>query len=104
MRFRRRRFADTIARQLDLFAVENAGLIADCEAAERAYDAAPRDEATERYAVYDDLLDTAAQTLAELRDGFALSLDEETAEQYAAAFDRAAKRRFVKLALGLPDI
>ncbi|MGI8421877.1 MAG: hypothetical protein ACR2MU_06420 [Gaiellaceae bacterium] len=100
----RRRFADTIARQLDLFAVEEAGLIADCEAAERAYDRADRDDAIERYAAYDDLLDSAAQALAEIRDGFALSLGEETAEQYAKAFDRAAAKRFGKLALGLPEI
>ncbi len=98
MILRRRRFADTIARQLDLFVAENAGLLADCEAAERAYDRASREDAIELYAVYDDLVDTAAQTLAELRDTFARSLDEETAERYAGAFDRAAKRRFGKLA------
>ena len=43
---RRRRFAEVIARQLELFEREHAGHLADCEAAERAYDAAPREELT----------------------------------------------------------
>ena len=38
-------FEDVIRRQLDLFESEHADLIADCEAAERAYDRAGRDEA-----------------------------------------------------------
>jgi len=64
----RRRFADVIVRQLDLFEVDNAGLIADCAAAERAYDAAPRDEAEERYGDYLDLVETGTEILAGMRD------------------------------------
>ena len=51
-------FEDLIRRQLDLFEQECAGLIADCDAAERAYDAADRDEAEERYGDYLDLVET----------------------------------------------
>ncbi len=47
---RKRRFADVIARQLDLFEREEAELLADVEAARRAYDRADRDEAEELYA------------------------------------------------------
>jgi hypothetical protein len=99
-----RRYADTIRRQLDLFAGDHAELLAEADVALRAYDAAPRDEAEERYAVYDDLIDTGRELLAELRDGFAGSLDENTADEYRAAFDRAAAKRFGRLAAGLEDI
>ena len=51
-------FEDVIRRQLDLFAEECADLIADCDAAERAYDAADRDEAEEKYGDYLDLVET----------------------------------------------
>ena len=65
-------FEDVIRRQLDLFEEECADLIADCDAAERAYDAADRDEAEEKYGDYLDLVETGTDRLAELRDGFAL--------------------------------
>ena len=51
-------FEDLIRRQLDLFEEECADLIADCDAAERAYDAADRDEAEEQYGDYLDLVET----------------------------------------------
>ena len=40
---RRRRFAEVVSSQLDLFARDHGGFLADCEAAERAYDRADRD-------------------------------------------------------------
>ena len=43
--FRRRRFADLISRQLDLFEQEHADLIQECLDAEEAYNQADRDEA-----------------------------------------------------------
>jgi hypothetical protein len=98
----RRRYSELVGRQLDLFALDNADLLAECQEALRAYDAAPRDEAEERYAVYDDLLDTGRELLAELRDGYARSLEDD--EAYLAAFDRAALKRFPRLASGLPDV
>ena len=51
-------FEDLIRRQLDLFEEECAELIADCDAAERAYDAADRDEAEEKYGDHLDLVET----------------------------------------------
>ena len=65
------------------------------------YDAAPRDEAEERYGDYVDLLDLAAAHLAELRDGFAASLDDPAG--YLRAFDRAAAKRFPQLAEALKE-
>jgi hypothetical protein len=99
----RRRFADLVSRQLDLFASEEAALIADCEAAERAYDRAPREEAEERYGDFIDLVDTGAEALADLRDAYARTLDDTAAEEYAAAFNRAASKRFPRFALELDE-
>ena len=98
------RFGDLIGRQLDLFERENADLIADCEAAERAYDQAERDEAEERYGDYLDLVETGTELLAGLRDSFALTLDEETAEEYEAEFNHAVLRRLPRFALEIENL
>jgi hypothetical protein len=100
---RRRRFADVIGRQLDLFERENRGLIDDCVAAERAYNEAPRDEAEERYGDYVDLVETGTELLADLRDNFASTLDEDTATEYEEAFNRAVGKRFRRFALEIED-
>lgn len=97
--FRRRRFSDLIARQLDFFEEEHAGLIRDCEAAERAYDDSGREEAEERYGDYVDLVETGTELLADLRDAFARTLDEPTAEEYEAAFNRAVLKRLPRFGL-----
>ena len=99
----RRRFADVIERQLDLFAEEHAGLVRDCEEAERAYDAAPRDEAEERYGDYLDLVETGTELLAGLRDNFASTLGEDAAERYVAEFNRAVVRRLPRFALEIEE-
>ena len=101
MRFRRGRFADLVERQLDFFAEENADLIRDAEAALRAYDRAERDEAEERYERYRDLVETGQDELVELRDTYARTLDEDTAEEYEDAFDRQARKRFPRFGLEL---
>lgn len=100
---RRRRFAELIGRQLDLFERENRGLIDDCVAAERAYNEAPRDEAEERYGDYLDLVETGTELLADLRDNFASTLDESTATEYEEAFNRAVAKRFRRFALEIED-
>lgn len=103
MRLRRARFSDAIERQLDLFEREQRGLINDCVAAERAYNQAERDEAEERYGDYVDLVETGTELLADLRDNFATTLDEEAAEEYEQAFNRAVLRRFRRFALEIED-
>ena len=103
MRIRRTRFADAIDRQLDLFEREQRGLIEDCTAAERAYDRAPRGEAEERYGDYVDLVETGTELLAELRDNFATTLDEETAEEYEESFNRAVLKRLPRFALEIEN-
>jgi hypothetical protein len=96
-------FEDVIRRQLDLFENEHAELIADCEAAERAYDAAGRDEAEERYGEYLDLVETGTEELATLRDHFASTMTATAAEEYEAEFNRAVLVRFPRFALAIED-
>jgi len=97
-------FEDVIRRQLDLFGEECADLIAECEAAERAYDAAGRDEAEERYSKYLDLVETGTERLAELRDNFAFSMAEAAAEAYEAEFNQAVQARLPRFALEIEDL
>lgn len=92
-----------IRRQLGLFADQNADLIAEVRAAERAYDRAERSDAEERFGDYSDLVETATETLAEMRDHFAATLDDDAAEVYCAAFHRAVLREWPPFALELED-
>ena len=103
MRLRRARFSDVVERQLDLFEREHRGLIDDCVAAERSYNRADRDEAEERYGDYVDLVEAGTELLADLRDNFASTLDEDTAEEYEAAFNQAVLKRFRRFALEIED-
>jgi hypothetical protein len=88
----RRRFADVIARQLDVFAVDEAALLAEVREAEQAYNRVDRDEAEERYGDYVDVVETATEALADMRDRFSRTLDEDVAKKYEASFNRAVKR------------
>jgi len=97
-------FEDVIRRQLELFESEHADLIADCEAAERAYDAAGRDEAEERYGEYAELVEAGTEELAALRDNFASSMTASAAEVYEAEFNRAVLVRLPRFALEIEDV
>jgi hypothetical protein len=99
MRLFRRRFADVVDRQLALFGGEHAGLLRDCDAAERAYKQAPREEAEERFGDYMDLVETGTDLLAGLRDAYASTLDEDAAEEYEAAFNRGVAKQLPRFAL-----
>lgn len=99
----RRRFAEVIGRQLDLFEREEAELIAACDAAERRYDAAGRDEAEELYGDYVDLVETGTELLADLRDKFARTLDDEAGEEYEEAFNRGVLKRLPRFALEIEN-
>ena len=99
----RKPYRDVIDRQLALFAEEHAGLIRDIDAAERAYDRAERDEAEERFGDYSDLVETATEVLADLRDHFASRLEEEASETYCAAFNHAVLKRWPPFALEIEN-
>lgn len=99
MSFRRNRFGELVRRQLDLFAEDEAALLEEAVGAERAYDAAERDDAEELYGDYQLVLESVADRLGELRDTYAATLDESAADEYAAAFERAARRRHPRVRL-----
>jgi predicted translin family RNA/ssDNA-binding protein len=103
VRRRRGRFADVIDRQLDLFEREQVELIREVEAAHRAYDRSDRDEAEERYGDYLDLVETGTEVLADLRDNYAAALEEDAAEEYEEAFNRAVLKRLPRFALEIED-
>ena len=103
MAFRRRRFADLVERQLDLFETESAELLEDVDQALEAYNAADRHDAEELYGDYVDRVDLAREELEELRDAYRLTLEEDAAEEYAAAFASAVRVRLPHLALELDD-
>jgi hypothetical protein len=99
----RRRFGDVVSRQLDLFERDEADLLGECRTAERAYDEADGEDAEERYGAYLDLVETAAERLADLREAYAARLEPEAAARYEAAFNRAAAKRFRRLPLGIAE-
>jgi hypothetical protein len=102
--FRRNRFADVIARQLDLFAEdEERGLLEEIREAKDVYDRADRDDAEERYGDYVDVVEAATEALADMRSRFARTLDERAAEEYEAAFNRAVRKRWPPLGLEIEN-
>ena len=100
---RRRRFADLTARQLDVFVRDQLDLLEACDEAELAYRRAERDEAEELFGDYQDLVDPRTELLADLRDNFKLTLDEETAEEYEGEFNRAVVKRLPRFALEIEN-
>ncbi len=98
------RFAELIDRQLDLFEEQDAEFLARVEAAERAYDAADREEAEEAYGRFQELVEHGTEALAEMRDGYASTLDPDDADEYVAAFNAAIHRRLPRFALEIDDV
>ena len=94
MIFRKRRFADLISRQLDVFAEDETDIFEEIRARKELYDRADRDEAEEMYGDYVDAVETGTEALADMRDRFKLTLDEDAAEEYELEFNRAVKKRW----------
>lgn len=97
MIFRRDRFADLVRRQLDLFAEEEAELLREADEAERAYDHAERDDAEESYGDFQLVLAAIGERLEQLRDTYALTLDEGSREEYEHSFGRSAGKRYPRV-------
>ncbi|HWB57389.1 MAG TPA: hypothetical protein VG479_10680 [Gaiellaceae bacterium] len=95
------RFVDLVERQLELFEADYAGLIRDCQASLDAYNAAPREDAEERYGDYVDLVDAAQEALVEYRDAYARTLDDGAAEEYEDVFNRLVRKRLPRFGLEL---
>ena len=95
MIFRKRRFADVIERQLDVFAEdERHDIFAEIRNRKALYDGADRDDAEELYGDYIDAVETGTEALAAMRDRFKQTLDDDAAEEYELEFNRAVKKRW----------
>lgn len=97
MSFRRGRFRELVESQLDLFASET-DLLDEAAAADAAWTDADAAESEELFGDYQLVVDAIGERLHEMRETYAGTLDEGTADDYRAAFDRAAKKRFGRLA------
>lgn len=102
MSFRRReRFRELVVRQLDLVRRDEAGLWEAMDEANRAYQAADREDAEECYGGYLLAVESCSDRLGEVRDGYARTLDDDVAGEYREAFDTAAARRWKALSIEL---
>jgi sirohydrochlorin ferrochelatase len=100
---RRDRYRDLVVRQLDLFAHDEASLLAEAAEADAAWTNATAEESEELFGDYQLVVDSLGERLYDLREAYAASLDEGTAQDYRAAFDRAALKRFPGFAGFLED-
>jgi hypothetical protein len=94
IRFRRRRFAELVDRQLVLFAADEAALLDEARCAEDAWTAASRDDAEELYGDWQLVGDAIGERLLDLRETYAATLDDGAGAEYRAAFGRGAAARF----------
>ena len=101
---RRKRFSDVIARQLDVFAEDEAnGLFAEVREKKELYDRVDRSEAEEMYGDYVDVVEATTEALVDMRYRFRSTLDEATGEEYEEAFNRAVKKRWPHLGLEIDN-
>jgi len=91
--FRRSRFGDLVERQLDLFAAET-DLLDEAADADAAWTNAGPDESEELYGDYQLVVDAIGERLHDIRETYAATLEDDTADEYRAAFDRVARKRF----------
>jgi hypothetical protein len=100
----RRRFADIVSRQLDLFEEDYSDLITEADEAEAAYERAGREESEELFGDYMDVVESGAEALADLRDHYASTLEDDVAEEYRDSFNRGVMKRFPRFALEIEDL
>jgi hypothetical protein len=92
-----------IARQLDLFVEDEADLLEECREKFRVYNSADREDREEAYGDFSDVVETATEALADMRDRFARTLDEDAAEAYEDSFNRAVRKRWSELGLEIEN-
>ncbi|MDP9491463.1 MAG: hypothetical protein M3P42_04575 [Actinomycetota bacterium] len=97
------RFAELIARQLDLFEQQDAEFLRRLDAAERAYDTADREDAEEVYGRYQELVEHGTEALGEMRDAYSRTLDADDAEEYVAEFNQTVIDRMPRFGLEIED-
>jgi len=97
------RFREVVQRQLDVFAEDEAALLEEGSTADRAWTAAAREESEELFGDYQLVVDAIGERLYDVREAYAGTLDESTADDYREAFNRAALKRFRRFASFLED-
>jgi hypothetical protein len=103
VRLRRDPFRGVIARQLDLFVEDEADLLEECREKFSAYQHAGREDREEAYGDFSDAVETATEALADMRDRFARTLDEDAGETYEDSFSRAVRKRWPELGLEIEN-
>ncbi len=98
------RFAELIARQLDLFEEQDADFLRRVDEAERAYDDADREDAEEIYGRYQELVEHGTEALAEMRDAYAGTLESDDADEYIAEFNQTVIDRMPRFGLEIEDL
>ena len=97
------RFEELIGRQLELFEREDADFLSRVDKAERDYDRADREDAEEAFGRFQELVEFGTETLAEMRDAYARTLDDDGADEYTAEFNAAVHRRLPRFALEIDE-
>jgi uncharacterized protein YicC (UPF0701 family) len=103
VRLRRDPFREVIARQLDLFVEDEADLLEECREKFSIYQHADREDREETYGDFVDAVETATEALADMRDRFGRTLDEDAAEMYEDSFNRAVRKRWPELGLEIEN-
>jgi len=99
----RGRFHDVVRRQLDIFAEDEAELLAEAADANAAWTNASREESEELFGDYQLVVDAIGEDLHGVREAYAATLAEDVAVEYRAAFTAAALKRFRGLASFLEE-
>src|SRR4029077_19846254 len=97
--FRRARFGELIERQRAIFERDQRFVIEETEERLEAYNRAERDEAEELYGDYVDAVETGTEGLADIRDHFKGTLEEDVGEQCEREFNRAVAKRLPRFSL-----
>ncbi len=97
------RFREVVQRQLDIFAEDEAALLEEGNTADAAWTAAAREESEELFGDYQLVVDAIGERLYDIRESYAGTLDETTADDYRDAFNRAALKRFRRFASFLEE-
>jgi hypothetical protein len=101
--FGRSRFDDLVRRQLDLFEADEAALLEEAAAADEAWSRATAEDSEELYGDYQLVIDAIGERLYDTREAYAATLELDVTDEYRAAFDKAARKRFGRLASFLHD-
>jgi hypothetical protein len=101
--FGRGRFGDLVRMQLDLFASDEATLLAEADEADSSWTHADAEESEELYGDYQLVVDAIADRLYEMRETYAATLGEGAADDYRTAFNRGAAKRYPRYASFLED-